>query len=61
VAVGRARGNAQELSRLIARQPREVAQLDQAGLEGDALGEPGEGGVRGQHVLVRLGGDEAGV
>jgi hypothetical protein len=55
MAVGRARRNAQDLGRPLAGQPREVAQLDQAGLEGVSLRESDEGRVQGQKFLVRRG------
>ena len=53
--VGRSRGKAQDLGGLVAGQPREIAQLDQAGLERVGVGEPGQGRVQGEQVVVRLG------
>jgi hypothetical protein len=55
VPVRGARGDAQDFGRLVPRQAREVAQLDQAGLQRVAPGELGEGRVQGQERLVRLG------
>jgi hypothetical protein len=59
VPVGRSGGKAQDFGGLVTGQPREIAHLDQAGLQRVGMGEPGQGRVQGEQVLVRLGyGDE---
>ena len=54
VPVGRRRGDAEGRGRLVDRQAGEVAELDQLGLAcGSSLGQPVQGLVEGQQVVVR--------